>query len=216
MINRRTFLTTLSGFAGAIATHGVGVARQTPSGPNVEGLSWSIVFAYLRTISKAEGTLPRPGVDPYRTQALSYRQIPESYAFQDHPYWTDKIIPCAEIGGKRVCSACTGAYQFHPDTYDGVLREYKDRYWFNNGNFSPENQDFAAMYLLERIGVWKVLASKGGVVDREIFLKASPLTAKEWASFPTYDGDTAGHYGQGARSIDSLFDYFQQQVKGLK
>lgn len=215
MLKRRHFLSTGAGFLGAIVTSRLAISRQIPDGPNVEGLSGAIVFAYLRTIAKAEGTLPRPGIDPYRTQALSYRQIPEEYAFRDHPYWTDRIIPCATIGGQRVCSACTGAYQFHPDTFDGVQRQYKDRYWFNDGNFSPANQDLAAMYLLERIGVWNVLASKGGAIDRTLFLKASSLTAKEWASFPVYDGDTAGAYGQGARSIDSLYTYFQEQVQEL-
>ena len=84
----------------------------SPSMPNEE-IGWTIVRAYIRTIAFAEGTWypGRKDIDAYRTQALSYRQIPLSYAFKDHPYWTDRIIPCTGVGSERLCSACTGALQ---------------------------------------------------------------------------------------------------------
>jgi muramidase (phage lysozyme) len=192
-----------------------------PAMPN-EVIGWQIVRAYIRTIAFAEGTWypGRKDIDAYRTQALSYRQIPLHYAFKDHPYWHDKIIPCATIGDRRVCSACTGALQWHPDTYDAVRKRWQDAFWFDDGIFSPRNQDLAGIYKLQELGVWQTLYSgidwqqkTQVVVSRKAFAQALSKSAATWASLPRYEGDKAGYHGQGARDIDKLYALFQQQLK---
>jgi muramidase (phage lysozyme) len=195
-------------------------AIVAPAMPD-EVVGWRIVRAYIRTIAFAEGTWypGRKDIDAYRTQALSYRQIPLHYAFRDHPYWHDKIIPCAELAVGRVCSACTGALQWHPDTYDAVRDRWKDAFWFDDGKFSPRNQDLAGIYKLQELGVWQTLYSgidwkqKQVVVSRKAFAQALSQSAATWASLPRYEGDRAGYHGQGARDVDKLYALFRQQLK---
>jgi muramidase (phage lysozyme) len=198
------------------------IAASTPT-KTPERAAWIVVIAFLRTTAFAEGVWPQPGaVDSYRTQALSWRQIPLDYAYKKHPYWTDGIIPCATVKGERVCSACTGAYQFHPDTYEKVRKEYRERPWFNDGDFSPRNQDLAAMYLMEERGIWAALSqgikvSKNRVsVDRKAFSNALSKGASEWASFPRHEGDRDGALGQHAADSGRLWEFFSKQLKELQ
>jgi len=192
----------------------------SPSMPNEE-IGWTIVRAYIRTIAFAEGTWypGRKDIDAYRTQALSYRQIPLSYAFKDHPYWTDRIIPCTGVGSERLCSACTGALQWHPDTYAAVRDRWKTAFWFEDGKFSPRNQDLAGIYKLQELGIWNILYSgidwkqSQVMVSRTAFSKALSQSASTWASLPRYEGDGSGYHGQGARSIDKLYPFFLQQLR---
>jgi muramidase (phage lysozyme) len=178
---------------------------------------WRVVIAFLRTTAYAEGVWPKDGINSYRTQALSYRQIPLDYAYKDHPYWHDRIIPC----DGKLCSACTGAYQFHPDTYRLVQKEFKNEFWFDDGEFSPRNQDLAAVYWMNKYGIWKALyvgltVNSGKVtVRRSSFEKALLLGSGQWASFPRYDGDQIGGLGQSAKSTSSLWEFFQKQLTEL-
>lgn len=183
-----------------------------------EEAGWRVVIAFLRTTAYAEGVWPKEGVNSYRTQSLSYRQIPLNYAYKDHPYWHDKIVPC---DGKGLCSACTGAYQWHPDTYRLVQQEFKNEFWFDDGAFSPRNQDLAAIYWMNKYGMWKALYKEltisGGkvVVQRSSFEKTLLLGSGEWASFPRYNGDRDGALGQSAQSTDRLWVFFQRQLAEL-
>ena len=183
---------------------------------DAEAIQWQVVVAFLRTTAYAEGVIG-PNLDPYRTQALSYRQIPRDYAFKQHPYWTDKIIPCSG----SLCSACTGTYQFHPDTYELVRKRHKRRYWFNDGDFSPRNQDLAAIYLMSDVGIWKVLfkdlkiINGKPVVERSSFAKALKNGSSEWASFPRFEDDAHGGLGQSAKSTASLWKEFSKQLTSL-
>jgi muramidase (phage lysozyme) len=196
------------------------LVNQTRTPISHEVVGWRIVRAYIRTIAFAEGTWypGRQDIDAYRTQALSYRQIPTRYAFADHPYWHDKIIPCTTIDGQRLCSACTGALQWHPDTYDAVRSRWKDKFWFDDGAFSPRNQDLAGIYKLQELGVWQILFDgidweNAATVKRSAFAQALAKSAPVWASLPRHEADTAGHYGQGARSIDQLYAMFKSQLE---
>lgn len=178
---------------------------------------WKVVIAFLRTTAYAEGVWPKKGINSYRTQSLSYRQIPLNYAYKDHPYWYDKIIPCSG----DLCSACTGAYQWHPDTYRLVQKEFRDAFWFDDGKFSPRNQDLAAIYWMNKYGMWEALykgltINAGKVaVQRSSFEKTLLLGSGEWASFPRYNGDRDGALGQSAQSTDRLWTFFQKQLTQL-
>jgi muramidase (phage lysozyme) len=183
---------------------------------------WRVVIAFLRTTAYAEGVWPKEGVNSYRTQTLSYRQIPLDYAYKDHPYWHDRIIPCViQEDGKKLCSACTGAYQWHPDTYRLVRKEFKNEFWFNDGEFSPRNQDLAAIRWMNKYGMWKALYKgltvNGGkiAVQRSSFEKTLLLGSGEWASFPRFNGDRHGALGQSAQGTDRLWVFFQKQLAEL-
>lgn len=187
-----------------------------------EEAGWRVVIAFLRTTAYAEGVWPKEGVNSYRTQTLSYRQIPLDYAYKDHPYWHDRIIPCViQSNGKKLCSACTGAYQWHPDTYRLVQEEFKNEFWFDDGAFSPRNQDLAAIYWMNKYGMWKALytglAINNGkvLVQRSSFEKALLLGSDQWAPFPRYNGDRHGGLGQSAQPTDRLWTFFQKQLAEL-
>jgi muramidase (phage lysozyme) len=191
-------------------------------GSNPEIAKWKVWRAFLRgVIFTAEGTWhPDTKLDPYRTQALSYRQIPESYAYKKHPYWSDKIIPCAQTSAGWICSACTGAAQWHPDTWESVKNANKNKFWFKGeGEFSPSNQDMATLYKLEETRSFQTLMDglrvKDGkpVIDRRKFEIAVSRSAGVWASLPRYHGDETGAYGQGARSFDKLWNSFQSELQ---
>lgn len=179
---------------------------------------WVATLALMRTIFSAEGTLHRE--DPYRVRALSGELVPLSYAFKGHPYWTDKLIPCANTRAGRICSACTGAAQWHPDTWDAVRKRNAHRFWFKDEpEFSPRNQDLAMLYKMEEIGtlrlLWKGVTTVNGQVsvDRASFNRAIEKAAPVWASLPRHQGDDAGEYGQGARSHEVLWKVFQDELK---
>ena len=187
------------------------------SGSPSDRASLIVTIAFLRTTAYAEGVVGIPGVDPNRTQALSYRQIPLAYAFKDHPYWADRIIPCSG----SLCSACTGAYQFHPDTFDAVRLKHGKKFWYPEGAFSPANQDLAAIYLMGDVGVWNAL-NKGALVEgrkvkvlRSSFANALAKGAGQWASFPRSEADASGHYGQGSPGVEKLWKFFEKQVAEL-
>jgi muramidase (phage lysozyme) len=93
-------------------------------------------------------------------------------------------------GGLR--SDAAGAYQFLSTTWDEVAKQE------GLADFSPQNQDRAALALIARRGVsLDEVAQNGinpGVIDR---------LAPEWASLPTAKTGTS-YYGQGGKSYKEL------------
>lgn len=176
---------------------------------------WMVTRAFMRTIFVAEGTwYEGTKRDPYRTEVFTYNQIGD---FSDHPHNNpNSKLPCAYIGSEWTCSAATGAAQWMPDTWNRV-RALK-RFWFDGKAFSPENQDMAMLYELERVGSLKTLFNgislKNGVpsVNRRNFDIAMSQAAPVWASLPRFRGDDSGAYGQGTRSSEKLWRVFQTEL----
>lgn len=118
------------------------------------------VQAFLKMIRYAEGT---SGPNGYRTM-FTGKVFND---FSKHP----NIRNCAMVNGKELCSTAAGAYQFLFRTWESVSNR------LGLTDFSPENQDIAAVELIrQRGGLDFVLTGQ--------FDKAVAAVAKEWASMP--------------------------------
>ena len=131
----------------------------------------SNVAAFLAMIRYAEGTA---GPDGYRT--LWGGGLFESFA--DHP----RIVGEYMSNGRPIKSTAAGAYQFLSGTWDDAARKLQ------LADFSPANQDRAAIWLLSR---------RGALADVQAgrFEAAIAKCAKEWASLP------GSPYGQPLKTI---------------
>lgn len=94
-----------------------------------------------------------------------------------------------------------GKYQFMRATWNGKA---------TGGNPStpmyPKNQDFACINLFKVQGVYD------DIINGDIE-KAFQGLAREWASIPRYQGDTAGCYGQSVKSYDQLLNIYRGYKK---
>lgn len=136
------------------------------------------VRAFLRAIRLGEGTSDDDG----------YRRIVgggEFDSFADHPrkrVWIDRY---------KLYSSAAGAYQFIAPTWDEMAQQY------DLPDFSPENQDRAAVGLLiRRKALDDVIA---GRIEQAI-----DKCKLEWASLP---GST---YGQRTESLDRVLAEYQK------
>lgn len=96
-----------------------------------------------------------------------------------------------------LASDAAGAYQFLSPTWDSAARD------LGLNDFSPFNQDLAALHLIRRRGV-----DPDKPLTREALAKLAP----EWASLPTMQGKS--YYGQPVMSADKLLSYYQSRLKG--
>lgn len=101
----------------------------------------------------------------------------------------------------RWASDASGRYQFLSTTWDEVSRQLGLK------DFSPANQDIAALRLIERRGV-DLNEVAAGKVDAGTLAKLAP----EWASLPTLQGKSA--HGQPVKKAADLLARFQAAAKG--
>lgn len=141
--------------------------------------------ALLDTIRYAEGTWKQGSREGYHTLYGGGRFA----SLARHP----EIVVV-----KRYRSAAAGAYQFLPGTWKEASNKLK------LNSFHPDNQDQAALFLVQRRGV---LAT----VDREgLTPQVMAVLAREWASFPTLNGASA--YGQPVKSVEELQRFYQASL----
>lgn len=155
--------------------------------------------AFLALIEYAEGTGRNPytgaTVDAYRT-CYGYKHVIQSFA--DHPAvtkeWWGEILPpkmCRNVGLSAGCkSTAAGRYQLIRPTWLDIKARLKLK------DFSPDNQDRAALYLIERRGALQDIHA-GRLPEAIAKCRA------EWASLP------GAGYGQPERRIGSLVAAFK-------
>lgn len=138
--------------------------------------------AFLAVIRTGEGT---SGANGYRT--LYGGSLFTDMA--DHPSnlgWPGVVLPdnyCAGAGLPKGCkTTAAGAYQFLSSTWNEAKRA------LNLPDFSPESQDAAAIWLIQRRGAYDD-------VIRGNFDAALQKVAREWASLP------GSPYGQPTLSL---------------
>lgn len=142
------------------------------------------VRALLNTIRYAEGT---PGPAGYQTMFGGGK-------FSDLSRHPDQVV---RSGGYS--SAAAGAYQFLPGTWKGIAGELGLK------KFGPEEQDIAALGLIERRGALQPFL--GGAKFGTVMDKLAP----EWASLPTAAGQS--YYGQPVKKLGDLYKYYEDQKK---
>lgn len=139
------------------------VAKESAMNPNMK--------AFLMTIRYAEGT---NGPDGYRTM-FTGRLFDNGYV--DHP----RVANCAG----SLCSTAAGAYQFLSNTWDYLSVR------LNLSDFSPQNQDLAAIELIREKGALNdVLEGR--------FETAITKVNRVWASLP------GSPYGQPTKTMAQL------------
>jgi muramidase (phage lysozyme) len=144
------------------------------------------VRSLLDTIRYAEGT---PGEAGYRTQFTGVQFDPSKKGWS-HP----RQVKGSGSGYK---SDAAGAYQFLSPTWDAVQKE------LGLSDFSPKNQDIAALRLIERRGALDPFLK--GAKFGEVMNRLSP----EWASLPTNQGKS--YYGQPVKKLGDLYSYYEQR-----
>jgi muramidase (phage lysozyme) len=140
------------------------------------------VQAFLKLIRFSEGTLDADG----------YQLIYAGEIFTDFSQHPDTVVCAGDY-----CSSAAGAYQYLPETWERIAREVGAK------DFSPVNQDIAAIELL----------TEAGVIDRlrtQDIRGAIAAAADTWSSLPRFDGDRHGHYNQPVKPMPLLVEKFQE------
>jgi lysozyme len=100
---------------------------------------------------------------------------------------------------RRYSSAAAGAYQFLPTTWREASRKLALR------DFSPANQDQAALYLVERRGALEAVDHSG--LGSAVLARLS----REWASLPASHGGSS--YGQPVKSREELISFYAHALQ---
>lgn len=114
----------------------------------------------------------------------------------------------SRFGGRKVnykWSGATGAYQFMPDTLNGLV---SSGVVGANELLTPQKQDELAIYLAKRRGVTDALLKKEGMSQ-----KVSDLLAPEWASFPYSPKGGKSYYGQSYKPISQIKNVYESSLK---
>ncbi|MCC8385323.1 lysozyme [Photorhabdus laumondii subsp. laumondii] len=139
---------------------------------------------YLDAIAAAEGTDKYPG-GGYNTKFGGG----QFYGYADHPR---QLMSFTQSDGKQNQTSAAGRYQFTRGTWDEVAGT------LGLTDFSPRNQDLAAIYLIK----------KRGQLDNVVagdFNSATSALGKEWASLPS------SNYAQPTRSYDEMESYYARR-----
>ena len=145
------------------------------------------VKPFLDMIRFAEGTDKEDG----------YKTMFSGAKFNDFSKHPDKVNSTI-FDGKVLKSAAAGAYQFMPDTWERASKAT------NAIDFSPPNQDRAAVFLIKERGALDL-------VKQEKIKQATFALCEEWASLPCYEGDTKGAYNQAVKPIDKLMEVYKSK-----
>ena len=111
-------------------------------------------------------------------------------SLDDHP----RRAITRTLGGKPITSTAAGAYQFLSRTWDECARA------LSLPDFSPRNQDIAALFLTDRRGALDHVISgqwKSAILGCN----------KEWASLP------GSPYGQPTKTMDKCLAYIETQIR---
>ena len=173
----------LQSTAGKPSAAVVGVSKATELSKNVK--------AFLDVIAYAEGT--------HGSYNISYGGASFS-GFGDHPRkWRG-----SPWGTPGVGSDAAGRYQFKSTSWDEARSKKGLR------DFSPQNQDKAAVYLIERNGK-STLENVKNAHDKSRFIQALTALSHTWASFPPQR-----YKNQKVKKADELWAVFQKALDAYK
>jgi muramidase (phage lysozyme) len=140
-----------------------------------ESLKNANVKAFLKMIRKSEGTDYPNGYRYLFGSSPNKEILIDDYS--DHP---NKMFPYTNKANKVIKTSATGAYQI----LGSVWKSIKDKYELTD--FSPENQDIAALELLSQKNcVQKLIDGK--------FLEVLDKAKSIWASLPNSNVDQPTH-----------------------
>lgn len=167
----------------------VAMLPPLPAGP----FSYAITperRALLNTIRFAEGTWAQG-------HEVGYRVMFGGSLMPSLEYHPNRVMYSS-----RYASAAAGAYQFMPFTWSMASR------LLGLQTFSPEEQDQAALLLIQRRGALPL--ADAGRFTRSLAARLAP----EWASFPTLGGSS--YYGQPVRRFADLKRFYEDNLAQLQ
>gem|GEM_PF-7009058 len=133
------------------------------------------VRAFLDTIAYAEGTYDPEG----------YRIMFGGDRFDNFDVHPNVCVPFSDT-----CSTAAGRYQFLNRTWDSLASD------LSLSDFSPENQDIAAVQLIQGEGAFDD-------IEANRFEEAAGKVANIWASFP------GAGYGQPEKDLQELKQFYE-------
>lgn len=159
------------------------------------------IQAFLDSIAAAEGTeyreifFDKPDIIG---SAHGYNvRFPNTtfYSYKKHP----EIAMSGRVGSTMFSSTASGRYQILKGTWNTIARrlDLKD--------FSPRNQDIAALYLFWEKKVIKNIASDN-INTRENFEQVVKKLGNTWASFP------GSHHGQTRIKMNEYKTFFDSRI----
>ena len=170
---------------------------------------WSVMWPYMYTIGKAEGTVDNSlGINPYQV-IYTYDSFT---GFADHPRRAHLILDSNGRPTGQVSDAA-GWPQFISTTWDELVAD--NPFWYDGPAFQPANQDLGFLYLHRDTGAHAALMA-GVQVDAltqrltltyDAFAKAISLDSRRWASLP--GADIGADTGQHTRPMWWLWTQFQ-------
>lgn len=140
------------------------------------------VVSFLDLIAFSEGTSHKNGYYALFGGKKSFSST------HRHPH----TVICRKSRGKKLYSSAAGRYQIIAPTWKRIARDYKLK------DFSPFNQDIAAIALLDKCGCI------GDILVGNI-TKALEKACHIWASLP------GSPYGQPTRSLQDLLHIFGER-----
>ncbi len=148
------------------------------------------VKAFLDLLAHGEGTSYHPDVkiltDQYR---LSFCNDGKISSFKDHP----RKRCCSPVGKRIICATAAGRYMFLQKTWDWVTQE------IDLHDFSPLNQDLAAIYLL-------VISGAMQDILQDNIVGAISKASRFWAPLPGND------YKQPQTRIKELLQVYSKRL----
>lgn len=199
----KLFTTPLGDLQGEEKPAPAGTSYTTGAAPGVSGYGTQEQQALLKTLRFAEGTSKSYGTifggNVVKELEQGQLTVKETIALADTGRLPKRLGGGIAPGyGKG--SKATGAYQFMPDTLEGLIRLGVLK---PNEPFTPETQDKAALALAARRGVTADVLKKEG-----FSANVSAKLAPEWASVPTLGGKS--YYGQPVKAMTALQKVYQQ------
>ncbi|MBY0109866.1 MAG: glycoside hydrolase family 104 protein [Candidatus Babeliaceae bacterium] len=148
------------------------------------------VKAFLDLLAHGEGTSYHPEVriaaDQYR---ISFCNKGKLTTFKDHP----RERCCNSVGNRIICATAAGRYMFLQKTWDWVKSSIELR------DFSPVNQDIAAVFLL-------VVSGAMHEILRNNIKGAITKASRFWAPMP------GNMYNQPQTKIAELLRIYEKQL----
>ena len=170
---------------------------------------WSVMWPYMYTVGRAEGTVENSyGISPYKV-IYTYDQFDD---FSDHPRRAHPILDQYGQPTGKVSDAA-GWPQFLSTTWDET-RAAND-FWYDGPGFQAANQDLGFLYLHRDTGAHAALMSGVRIdpiaqrltVSHAAFMQAISLDSRRWASLP--GADIGAETGQHTRPKWWLWTQFQ-------
>jgi muramidase (phage lysozyme) len=193
-----------------------------------EDVQYQVAIALIKTAAWAEVGFDSSRVDDAAYVDKMYRTAFTGVTFDSymtHPFIDESVpLPCATVGGRRLCSGASGAFQFMPDTWQETYAKYE---WWpvspKGEKFWPPAQDIAFLRLIAETGAYWHLEKGVKVlnnvitVDAEAIAKTFAKAADVWCSFP---GDVRGECaGQPQKTLYDTVGVFQKNLavqQGIK